>query len=277
MHVSSFGMRLPDTHRSTTKKIPPPTLRSRSYSPSIRASTTFTATATTASTRTTLSQPQREQKKLHLLSLVAGTQRGSDANLLKRGSIEEAQVALECTSPPEVDWSLLPGTWDVVYTTASDVVPIVRNENGFPLRVGRVGQRFSSVEEGIVHNLIEVEAVLPVLNGSKATLVVEATYEVRTSRSIALRFQKVGVGRIEAGDDLQNALAPPLLPRGMFNLQALMALQDFSAYIPLTTRAIGVDSGTRRTVGVNYSITYLDEDVFIGRAQGGTFIFVKRQ
>ena len=173
--------------------------------------------------------PQVAELKQALLDAISGTQRGSDAGSLKRGSIEEAQVVVEALSPLEVDWTLLEGTWNVIYTTASDVLPLVRpgpGIPGFPLRVGRVGQRFTSPEEGRVQNLIEVEALVPVLRGTKATLVVEASYEVRTSRSIALLFQKAGVGEIMAGDDLQNALASPLLPRGQWNLQALLAITE---------------------------------------------------
>jgi hypothetical protein len=222
------------------------------------------------------------QAKQVLLNAIAGTQRGSEAGSMKRGQIAEAQVAVEAFSPIEVDWSLLAGTWNVVYTTASDVLPIVRPGTGlpgFPLRVGRVGQRFTSPEEGIVQNLIEVEAMVPFLSGTKTTLVVEASYEVRTSRSIALSFKKAGVGQVLAGDDLQNVLASPLLPRGEWQMQALMAVSEFSAFIPLTTRVPGTSSSSKTPAGLNYNITYLDEDMFIGRAggNGGTFIFVRDQ
>ena len=223
---------------------------------------------------------QVQEAKQALLEAIAGTQRGSDAGSLKRGQVAEAQVAVESLSPIEVDWSLLAGTWNVVYTTASDVLPIVRpgaGLPGFPLRVGRVGQRFTSPEEGIVQNIIEVEALVPILSGTKATLVVEASYEVRTSRSIALSFKKAGVDEVLAGDDLQNVLASPWLPRGTLNMQALLAISEFSAFLPLTTRVPGTSSNSKTPAGLNYNITYLDEDMFIGRAQGngGTFIFVK--
>lgn len=222
------------------------------------------------------------EAKAALLRAVAGTQRGSEASSLKRGEVEEAQVAVEAASPPEADWSLLAGTWDVVYTTAGDVLPLVRpgpGLPGFPLRVGRVGQRFSSPEEGRCQNLIEVEGVVPPLTGTSATFIVEASYEVRTARSLALRFERAGVGAVAPGDDLQNALAPPLLPRGAWNMQLLQAVQGFSAFVPLTTRLPGTAPTARLPTGLNYSVTFLDEDLFIGRAggNGGTFIFQRRQ
>lgn len=36
------------------------------------------------------------------------------------------QVGLESLSPPEIDWGLLEGTWRLLYTTAPDVLPLVR-------------------------------------------------------------------------------------------------------------------------------------------------------
>jgi hypothetical protein len=41
----------------------------------------------------------------------------------------------------------------------------------------------------------------------------------------------------------------------------------------------GTSSSSKTPAGLNYNITYLDEDMFIGRAggNGGTFIFVRDQ
>jgi hypothetical protein len=52
---------------------------------------------------------------------------------------------------------------------------------------------------------------------------------------------------------------------------------QFSLRVPLSTRLPGASSGSAAPVGINYLLTYLDEDMLIGRAQGsgGTFIFVR--
>lgn len=52
---------------------------------------------------------------------------------------------------------LLPGTWELLYTTAPDVLPLVVPAT-IPLvpRAGRIYQRFSSLEEGRVENVIKV-------------------------------------------------------------------------------------------------------------------------
>jgi len=170
------------------------------------------------------------KKKWLLRQAVSGTQRGAAASSQERGMIEEAQVALEECSPPHAEWRLLEGTWDVIYTTAGDVLPLVRSPPiPLPFRVGRVGQRFTSPEAGIVQNLIEVEAIDPVLNGTTATLVVEASYTVQTARSLALQFQKAGVQGVELGSALQTLAAPALLPRGWINMRLLQSLVEVSA------------------------------------------------
>lgn len=279
LHIPSYVSSL-----TTTK------YQSKMYLPFNRMSRMPTIASASTDNTATLDHvvPQQQQQaanilhasaaKQRLLDAISGTQRGSEAWPIKRGSIEEAQVAVESTSPLAANWSLLEGTWDVIYTTASDVLPLVKPAAGFagfPFAIGRVGQRFSNPEQGVVQNLIEVKLFD---GGLKATLVVEASYEIRTARSIALSFRSAGIDGVVAGDSVQNLLAPALLPRGWLNMEALMALERLSLQVPLSTRVPGVSSSSRQPVGINYNITYLDEEMLIGRAQGngGTFIFMRR-
>ena len=198
------------------------------------------------------SREDRLQKaKARLLEVVHDTARGSRAAVEKRGEIEEAQVAVEEFSGPEADWALLAGTWRVVYTTAPDVVPLVRPFVGLPLRIGAVGQRFSDFNEGRVENLIEVELLGPFVDGSKLTLAVEARFEIRTGRSIAIMFQNAGLSFFRVGDALQNFLAPPLLPRGYVNMVVLMALSQ----VGLACNCVIVSSTTYLCLSIRLSIT----------------------
>ena len=68
------------------------------------------------------SSADRATAKEHLLRLVEDTGRGFRATRLSRGAIEEAQVAVESLSGPELDYELLKGKWKLLFTTASDVV-----------------------------------------------------------------------------------------------------------------------------------------------------------
>lgn len=171
-----------------------------------------------------------QKAKARLLNSIDGTARGSTAAIDKRGEIEEAQVAVEAFSRPEADWAWLPGTWQIVYTTAPDVVPLVRPSVRLPIRIGNVGQRFSDIDEGRVENLIEIELLGPVVDGSKLTLAVEARYEIRTGRSIVILFQNAGLSEFRIGDALQNFIAPSLLPRGYANMAILMALSQVRTF-----------------------------------------------
>jgi len=104
------------------------------------------------------------ERRAALLSAVQYTGRGSNATKQLRGEVEEAQIALEaCQANEGLDYAQLPGLWRLVWTTAVDVVPIVGLDLArllpaglpAPVVVGDVFQRFSSVEEGLVENVIE--------------------------------------------------------------------------------------------------------------------------
>ncbi|KAL4419383.1 hypothetical protein ABPG77_002910 [Micractinium sp. CCAP 211/92] len=225
--------------------------------------------------------------KQRLLAVLAGTERGSEARSLRRGEVEEAQVAVEAfSSGRELDFSLLQGRWRLEYTTARDVLPLVAPTRGPlppPLQIGRIYQAFSGTEGGgTVQNIIEARLppALPLLPRdleAGVTLVVEADWEARTARSIALTFREAGFQDVTLSPALQNLLASPILPRGWWNQQLLLAIQQLSLRVPLTTRVPGSSSDQQRPVGLNYMLTHLDEDMLIGRAQGngGVFIFTR--
>ena len=111
-------------------------------------------------------------------------------------------------------------------------VPLVRPPRTLaplaPLSIGRIYQRFSSLEQGQAENIIEATARLPPLAGAGVQFVVEARYEPRTARSIALRFQSARLGEVTLSPQLQNFVASPVLPRGWWNLWALQQLQQAS-------------------------------------------------
>lgn len=63
-----------------------------------------------------------QQAKQVLLDIVSNTRRGSSTSKLLRGEVEEAQIAVESFSGPELNYDILEGRWKLVYTTAADVV-----------------------------------------------------------------------------------------------------------------------------------------------------------
>ncbi|PSC69282.1 Amino acid permease 2 isoform A [Micractinium conductrix] len=201
----------------------------------------------------------------------------------QRGLVEEAQVAVEALSGgQELDFSLLEGRWLLVYTTASDVLPLVAPPRlPSPLQIGRIYQAFTGREgSGSVQNIIEARLAGPpgfADLDAGVTLVVDAGWEARTARSIALAFREAGVQDVVLSPGLQNLLASPILPRGWWNQQLLLAIKQLSLRVPLTTRLPTAASSQALPAGLNYMLTHLDDDMLIGRAQGngGTFIFTR--
>ena len=207
---------------------------------------------------------------------VRGTQRGNRTDSIERGEIEEAQVALETTVAGErIDWSLLPGTWDVIYTTARDVRGIVGEEPFLMCKSRVVGQRYGTPVNclGRVTNIIELEFDIPFLRGTIVSINVEADYTIDSIRSIGLLFKSASFGRIEPGAALQDVLTPAVLPRGWWNLAVMNYLREFKVgfEFPGTSRA------TESMIPPALFVTYLDEDMFIGRAQQGGGVYVYRR
>lgn len=220
--------------------------------------------------------------KAALLDIVKDSGRGFRIGRFQRGVVEEAQVNVESFSKAELDWSQLAGKWKLVYTSAQDVLIILEAEYRFKplfgprlLEVGDIYQRFTSPDEGVVENIIEA-GILPggLLEEKGVTFTVGAKYEVRSGHRIALTFEEAGVDNVKLAPLAQALLAPALLPRGYAMMRALMAVQDFKFRLPfqsLQQVAMG------RNISAGYQLTYLDQEMLIGRATqlGGTFVFIR--
>ncbi|KAF6249059.1 hypothetical protein COO60DRAFT_1706680 [Scenedesmus sp. NREL 46B-D3] len=141
-----------------------------------------------------------------------------------------------------------------------------------PVTVGKVYQQFSSVQQGSVQNIIEFTVPFLLEQQQGATFTVDASYEVRSGRRIALVFEEAHLGKVRISPLLEALLAPALLPRGYLNQQLLLALRELNLVFPFRS-AQQVAQGLG--VAAPYLLTYLDEDMLIGRASGtaGTFIF----
>lgn len=95
----------------------------------------------------------------------------------------------------------------------------------FP-RVGAIYQRFTSVEEGIVQNIIQGGDGMFVSPGSGVTFTVNALYQPCGPRTVKLVFKSAQVGDVRITDGLEGFLAPSLLPRGTLQQQLLLAARE---------------------------------------------------
>ncbi|WJX42580.1 hypothetical protein P8452_29796 [Trifolium repens] len=94
-----------------------------------------------------------------------------------------------------------------------------------------------------------------------ATLLVSAKFTLVSARNIYLQFQEITVQDINISEQLQALIAPAILPRSFINLQILQYLRAFKAQIPV--------SPGRESVGGLYYLSYLDDNMLLGRAVGG--------
>lgn len=227
---------------------------------------------------------EAEQAKQRLLSEIAYTNRGGTASTNQQGAVEDAQLGVEAFGT-RLDYAKLAGTWRLLYTTAPDVLGLVaKPPEGLPvpLRVGDIYQRFSTPEEGIVENIIKLSVPFLLDESEGVTATVRADYRVTSPHRIELTFREASLSDVNISAGLQNLLAPAVLPRTLVQMRLLQEVKNLRFTVPLRTPstllgAVHRETGStgRAPRGGQYLLTYLDDDMLIGRSVlgRGTFIF----
>ena len=256
-----------------------------------------------ATSTTDASQASVTAAKRALYDAMEGTYRGAGASASERAAVEEAQVALETldvAGAADIDLELLSGKWRLVYTTAADVLSVLRIQRDLgplsPVEVGDIFQSFTA--DGRIENEIRLSVPLLLAPATMGTaggvaLKVDADYAKCGARTLSLTFQEARVTEVRISDLAEAFIAPALLPRGSINHQILLAIKELELRFPLrgAVTAMGGpatgrpargddDGGGSRArsggaaVGA-YLLSYLDETTLIGRASGsgGTFVF----
>uniref|UniRef100_A0A7N0U2Y9 Plastid lipid-associated protein/fibrillin conserved domain-containing protein n=1 Tax=Kalanchoe fedtschenkoi TaxID=63787 RepID=A0A7N0U2Y9_KALFE len=233
--------------------------------------------ATATATRTEVSEYALEVRKQDLLRVVQDTRRGLLATVDQRSFIEEALVDVEgCDAGKPIDLVTLDGTWRLQYTSAPDVLILLEAAERFPFfQVGQIYQKFECRDRsdgGIIRNVVRwsIPSLLEEQEG--ATLLVSAKFDVVSKRNIFLQFEEISIQNIKISEQVQALIAPALLPRSFLSLQILQFLRSFKAQFPVT-------APERRSVGGLYYLSYLDNNMLLGRAVGGSgvFVFTKAQ
>ncbi|XP_030548033.1 probable plastid-lipid-associated protein 10, chloroplastic isoform X2 [Rhodamnia argentea] len=234
-------------------------------------------TRSAACCATQRAQLSLENEKHNLLRAIQDTQRGLVTNAHQRSDIEEAMVNLECyCSGALIDLVKLDGTWRLQYTSARDVLILLESAATLPFfQVGQIFQKFDCLDQsngGVVYNVVKwsIPTLLEEDNG--VTLLVSAKFSVLSARNIYLQFEEVTLENINISGELQALIAPALLPRSFLSLQILQFIRAFKARIPLGNQ-------DRRSVGGLYYLSYLDNNMLLGRAVGGggAFVFTRAQ
>lgn len=213
-----------------------------------------------------------ENKKHDLLRAIQDTQRGLVTSTDLRSSIEEALVNVEGYNMGfPIDLVKLDGTWRLQYTSAPDVLVLLEAAARFPFfQVGQIFQKFECRDQsngGVIRNVVRWSIPTLLEEQEGATLLVSAKFTIVSVRNIYLQFEEITVQNIKISEELQALIAPAILPRSFLSLQILQFIRDFRAQIPVR------DPG-RQSVGGLYYLSYLDDNMLLGRAVGGGGVFV---
>ncbi|CAM6129403.1 unnamed protein product [Calypogeia fissa] len=224
-----------------------------------------------------------QQAKLELLNELLETGRGLLTTTEQRAIVEEKLVAVEkFDAGTSLELDRLDGTWLLQYTTAPDVIQILRASETPFLQIGQIFQKFECAgrtDGGFVKNVVRWSIPGILQNDDGATLIVTAEFSVVSPRSIALSFEEAQLGQVQISEGLQGLLAPAFLPRTSLNLEVLQFFRTLNLRVPLIQTEVRKNIPRSAPVGLWYYLTYLDRDLLVGRAlgSGGIFIFSRTQ
>ncbi len=192
--------------------------------------------------------------KTDLLETVAGKNRGLLTTEVDRANILTLVDSLEDQNPtpkPLEAPKLLEGDWRLVYTTSSGILGI----NRFPLM--QLGQVYQCIrpEQNKIYNIAELEGI-PFLEG---LVLVEASLEPVSDKRVNVFFHRFLVG--------SQRLMGYRFPKGLID-----SLISGKKFLP-------VDFGINSKENNGWlEITYLDEDLRIGRGnEGSVFVLSKEK
>ncbi|MBW4693502.1 MAG: PAP/fibrillin family protein [Lyngbya sp. HA4199-MV5] len=191
--------------------------------------------------------------KAALLSAIAGTNRGLLATDRDRQAIGVAIAQLEDRNPtprPIETPALLEGDWRLLYTTSQELLGIDR------IPFAKLGQIYQSIRvaDKKIYNIAEISG-LPYLDG---LISVAARFNPASDRRVEVKFE-----------------------RAIFGLTRLIGyqspdrfIQDIEAGKKFPAIDFGIENRDRQGW---LDITYLDDDMRIGRGnEGSVFVLSKK-
>ncbi|MGB5975442.1 MAG: PAP/fibrillin family protein [Nodosilinea sp.] len=193
--------------------------------------------------------------KAELLDAVAGANRGIASGPSDRAAIQAAAAVLEERNPspnPLQATDRLEGDWRLLYTTSRELLNIDR------LPLASLGPIYQSVRlaENRIYNIAEVEGP-PLLSGLVA---VAASLESVSTQRVNVRFVRGVIG-----------LRQPLGYTSVAQfIETMQTTQKFSLL-----QGIDFNINPERQSGW-LEVTYLDDDLRIGRGNQGSLFVLKK-
>ncbi|MEB3225932.1 MAG: PAP/fibrillin family protein [Synechococcus sp.] len=191
--------------------------------------------------------------KTQLLETIAGKNRGLIATEVDRANILALVDRLEDQNPtpkPLDATTLLAGDWRLIYTTSKGILGI----NRFPLvQLGQVYQCIRPLQQKI-YNIAEIKGI-PFLEG---LILVEASFTAVSDQRVNVFFNRYVVG--------SQRLMGYRFPKGL--IEDLLSGKKF----------LPVDVGINSQKNSGWlDVTYLDEDLRIGRGNEGSVFVLSRE
>ncbi len=193
-------------------------------------------------------------KKAKLLEAIAGKNRGLLATETDRVRVLAAVEQLEDLNPtsnPLAAKDLLEGNWRLLYTTSRSLLGLDR----LPLlQLGQVYQCIRTAEAKI-YNIAEIIG-LPLLDGLVSA---SATFEAVSERRVSVKFERyvVGLQRLLSYQSANQFIQDLQAGKKFFPLDFSLEARDQQGWL---------------------EITYLDEDLRIGRGnEGNVFVLAKEK
>ena len=192
-------------------------------------------------------------KKAALLEAIAGKNRGLLANEIDNAKVLSAIQQLEDTNPtpkPLEAKELLEGDWRLLYTTSKSILGLDR----FPLlKLGQIYQCIRTAEAK-VYNIAEIEG-MPFMEGMV---------------SVAGRFEPTSAKRVNV-----------IFERSIIGLQRFLGYKSphkFIEQLEAGKKFLPLDFGIEnRDRNAWLDITYLDEDMRLGRGNEGNVFVLTRE
>ncbi|MGK7897602.1 MAG: PAP/fibrillin family protein [Xenococcus sp. (in: cyanobacteria)] len=192
-------------------------------------------------------------KKAALLEAIAGKNRGLLASEIDNARVLSAIQQLEDTNPtpkPLEAKELLEGDWRLLYTTSKSILGLDR----FPLfKLGQIYQCIRTAEAKI-YNIAEIEGI-PFMEGMV---------------SVAGRFEPTSTKRVNV-----------IFERSIIGLQSFLGYKSphkFIEQIEAGKKFLPLDFGIEnRDRNAWLEITYLDEDMRLGRGNEGNVFILTRE
>jgi len=237
-------------------------------------------TAPSIDTATVVDEEPSEMKDLKraLVDSFYGTDRGLKASSETRAEILELITQLEAKNPtpaPTEALNLLNGKWILVYTSFSELFPLLATGTLPLLKVQEISQKIDS-ETLTVENSVQLAGPL-----ATASFSTNATFEVRSPKRVQIKFEEGIISTPQLIDDIE-------IPE---YVEVLGKKVDLAPFRGLITSAQNAASSVAKRISeqppIKFPIrtdraqswlltTYLDKDLRISRGDGSSvFVLLK--